>query len=275
MRTAKKCLPALLGVALLGWAASALAAPVPGSDRPTPEDVAKAERAVRDQLEQLKGSAAELQSITDKALARTFPRYTFFCAFFRQYPVARLTPEGLKDSNLFAVGRGGKVELMTDSSQLKQFFKDHLPPTRTEDQLKDAARAWLDLTQAFHQDGFYQFAIEDDSLKVNAGKDGTVVTGKAVLTRGGNGEIRTHLTFRNGRLALLNQDKQLRSGPRPICQATKLLDPDPVVRRMAEQDLLIMGRAARGYLDEQRARASPELQQAIDRLWQRICVEDR
>src|SRR3954452_18960029 len=100
MRTANNSLTALLGGALLSWAASVPAAPVPGSDRPTAEDVAKAERAVRDQLEQLKGSAAEVQPITDAALARTFPGYTFFCAFFRQYPVARLTPEGLKDSNL-------------------------------------------------------------------------------------------------------------------------------------------------------------------------------
>jgi hypothetical protein len=30
--------------------------------------------------------------------------------------------------------------------------------------------------------------------------------------------------------------EQLRAGPRPICQATKLLDRDPIVRRMAEQD---------------------------------------
>jgi hypothetical protein len=44
---------------------------------------------------------------------------------------------------------------------------------------------------------------------------------------------------------------------------------------MAEQDLLIMGRAARGYLDEQRARATPALRKAIDRIWERILEGDR
>jgi hypothetical protein len=39
---------------------------------------------------------------------------------------------------------------------------------------------------------------------------------------------------------------------------------------MAEADLLFMGLAARDYLMEQRAQASPELRQAIDRLWERI-----
>lgn len=60
---------------------------------------------------------------------------------------------------------------------------------------------------------------------------------------------------------------------RPICQATKLLDADPIVRKMAERSIQIMGRAARGYLEEQRAQAAPDLQQAIDRMWQRILEE--
>jgi hypothetical protein len=61
---------------------------------------------------------------------------------------------------------------------------------------------------------------------------------------------------------------------RPICQATKLLDPDPIVRKMAEQDLLIMGAAARDYLLEQRAKAGPELQAAIDRIWERMLARE-
>ena len=62
-------------------------------------------------------------------------------------------------------------------------------------------------------------------------------------------------------------------GVRPICQATKLLDADPLVRRMAEQDILVMGQSAKEYLDEQRANAKPELKAAIDRIWKRIVDE--
>jgi hypothetical protein len=39
---------------------------------------------------------------------------------------------------------------------------------------------------------------------------------------------------------------------------------------MAEQDLIIMGPAAKDYLFEQRQNAKPELQRAIDRIWKRI-----
>ena len=67
----------------------------------------------------------------------------------------------------------------------------------------------------------------------------------------------------------------MKRGVRPICQATKLLDPDPVVRQMAEDAILVMGKAADEYLSEQRARATPALREAIDRIWQRILIEDR
>lgn len=60
-----------------------------------------------------------------------------------------------------------------------------------------------------------------------------------------------------------------------MCQATKLLDPDPVVRGMAEEAILVMGRGAKEYLDEQRTRARPALQAAIGRIWRRILSEGR
>ena len=88
---------------------------------------------------------------------------------------------------------------------------------------------------------------------------------------GGSGTVTASLTFDDaGKLAKVSEEAKFRPGPRPICQATKLLDPDAIVRKMAEQDLLIMGLAAREYLNEQRAQAGPELRRAIDRLWQRI-----
>ena len=67
-----------------------------------------------------------------------------------------------------------------------------------------------------------------------------------------------------GSLVQIYERSALRPGIRPICQATKLLDRDPIVRRMAEQDVLVMGRAAKPYLDQVRATARPKLQQAID-----------
>src|SRR5262249_39379852 len=134
-----------------------------------------------------------------------------------------------------------------------------------------ALTAWLTLAQEFHQDGFFKFEV----LRKDFSKAGDAVLGRAVVMQGGNGELNAKLTFAMGKLADVTESSKIIPGPRPICQATKLLDPDPIVRRMAENDLLFMGDLAKDYLDEQRAQASPELRQAIDRLWQRIQEQHR
>ena len=77
----------------------------------------------------------------------------------------------------------------------------------------------------------------------------------------------------DGVLVGVSETRDVRPGVRPICQATKLLDADPLVRRMAEQDILVMGKSAKAYLDEQRAKAKPELRAAIDHIWKRIVDE--
>src|SRR5205823_10311831 len=102
------------------------------------------------------------------------------------------------------------------------------------------------------------------------------ITGQTAVTGGGQGQIEMTMNFdRLGNFVRVQESSTVRPGVRPICQATKLLDRDPIVRRMAEQDILVMGRAAKPYLDEIRAKARPKLRQAIDRIWQRILDEGR
>ena len=259
----------------LSWRAAAAPAP-PDKPGPSDDDVAKAEKAVNDDLARLKADGANVQQVKDEAVNRAFPKYVFFGAFFRQFPVARVTPEGLSASNLYAVGPDGKPQLIQEAKQLQEFFKANLAPYKGEDQAKDAARAYVRLTEELHEDGFFKFELQDDSTKVGPSKDGSTATARAIVTAGGNGEITALLGFEpNGTIQSVEEKVTLKPGPRPICQATKLLDADPIVRRMAERDLLIMGRAAKPYLDEQRTKATPELQRAIDRVWRQILEEDR
>jgi hypothetical protein len=266
-----------LAFALLGWAgAVAPAGPTPREGKLTADQVARAEKVARKKLEELKGSYGSVQFIRDASLEKVFPRHAFFFVLFRQYPVGRVPPAGLKVSNVFTVGADGKVQVLTDPRQLEKFFRAQLPAGTGDAQLKEETRAWLSLAQQFSQDGFYTFRLVEDSLKVTRVKGGKRGSGTVVAMKGGSGTLSATLTFNeSGRLAEVSAITKLRPGPRPVCQATRLLDRDAVVRRMAEQDLLIMGRAAKPYLDEQRAKAPPELRRAIDRLWQRICAEDR
>jgi hypothetical protein len=248
----------------------------PAKAKLSDKDWAKAEKAVKAHLAKAGGPGALVSPLKDAALGKSVPGHAFFGVAFRQYPIARPTPAGLSAANVFAVGPDKKVQVFADVKGAEKFFKGKLPARTTETQLKDAARAWLVLAEQFHQDGFYQFEVMDDATKASRGKAGSTASAKSVVMRGGSGTFGVELTFNaGGKLTGTREDNKLRPGPRPRCQATKLLDADPVVRKMAEQDLLIMGRAAKGYLDEQRAKASPELRRAIDRLWKRILDEDR
>jgi hypothetical protein len=276
MSTRVKNLLALLGLVLLAGG-PLRAAPAPDgapARKPTEEEIKKAREAIDARLDKLHAQGAQVEFLADGAVTESLPGHLCYAVVFRQYPVARVLPEGLHAGNVFAVTKDGTVEVVSDADALKTFFRAALRPVDGEAAARQAAAGWLGLSEALHQDGFYRFGIPEKELTVEEG--GRRASGKALVERGGNGEIRVVLTFgADGRLTGAEETARLRPGPRPICQATKLLDPDPVVRRMAEQDLLIMGRAAKGYLDEQRARAAPGQQEAIDRLWRRILEDDR
>ncbi|MBY0522235.1 MAG: hypothetical protein K2R98_02490 [Gemmataceae bacterium] len=265
MTTRWLTLAALLGIAFLASGTLGAAADV---KKPSEDDVKKA-KELAGQI--AKGGDATV--FTDESLLKLFPGQFFVGVRYRQYPVAMLPPEPLMSFNLFVV-KDGKATLIKDG--LEKYFKSALPAVKDDATAKEAVKAYLLLAQEMANDGFYKFKMMDDSTKVVAEKGARKATGLVMATQGGNGEITVALDFDDaGKLAKATEGGKLKPGPRPICQATKLLDADPIVRKMAEQDLLIMGRAAHAYLMEQRAKANPDLQKAIDRMWQRILEDDK
>jgi len=237
------------------------------------DDASKAEKIVKDFLEEKKVAIAPVP-VNDEALAKAFPDTYFFSLVFPQFPVARLAPEPFKSQNVLVVPKDGKLVQLSDTKQLETFFKDKLGAIESGDTAKQAARAWLVLSQPLKQDGFFKFSVPRDDLKVDEEKGTRKASGKFVVTQGGKGKLAATLVFDDkGKLTKVSEENAIKPGVRPICQATKLLDADPLVRRMAEQDILVMGRACKGYLDEQRAKAAPDLQRAIDRVWKRVVEE--
>jgi hypothetical protein len=256
-------------------AAAVASAGQQGTEKKPPENVQKAQEKLAELLNQQKAGHGQVLWLSAPALTQLFPKDAFFAVRFRQFPVARVLPEGFRASNVFVVPEGGKVQRLADDKALLTFFQKHLDPVKDEKPAKEAVSAWLALSQEFLQDGFFKFEILTKEIEVDKTDGGLKASGRAMVTQGGNGELRVTLTFNpEGTLRAAVEEAKIKAGPRPICQATKLLDPDPIVRRMAEQDLLIMGRAAGDYLHEQRARATPELRQVIDRLWQRILNQE-
>jgi hypothetical protein len=241
----------------------------------TSEDTKKPEDWVREQFAVVRAQGVPpLIPITDETLPRTFPEHSFLTLRFRQYPVAQMAPEPLKACNLFAVKKDGTVRHITGTKALEEFFRNTLGLVTDDHSAKNSTEAWLRLTEELKQDGFFKFSIPKESLTVARSKSGWRASGRVIVTQGGKGEIGAALSFaESGRLTSVDETNTVKAGVRPICQATKLLDPDPIVRQMAEKDILVMGRAAKQYLNEQHAEAGPALKLAIDRIWQRIVDE--
>jgi hypothetical protein len=264
-----------VAVGLVLAAGPVMAAPVPPVGKPTAEDVKAAEKALLEYLQKKNALRGQHAQLKDEAVERTLPGYVFFTLLFRQYPVGIAPAPGFGVSSVLAVDRKGEVTLLKDSGELEKFLKANLPDVSKDDQARDAVRSYLKIAQEFRQDGFYKFELMDGSVKVGGDK-GKTAAGKVVVMQGGNGALDAKLEFdQAGKLVKAEETATIKPGPRPICQATKLLDPDPIVRKMAEQDLRCMGRFAREYLMEQRAKSSPELREAIDRIWKEIEKDDR
>jgi hypothetical protein len=243
----------------------------------TPSDPAAQQARIAEYLKGLDGApTARIGAQVGDGLAATFPDHTIFSVLFPQFPVGRIPPPPLKSSNLFAVPKkDGKVIPLTTIKEWDQFFQAHHRAIKSAEDASAATTAYLRGVAELNQDGFFKFTVKAEMPKLEGGTG--LASGQATVDpQGGNkGEVKTTVNFKDGRFASAETKVTLSAGIRPICQATKLLDPDPIVRAMAEQSIRVMGSLAKPYLDEQRAKASPELKQAIDRMWQRIQDEKR
>jgi hypothetical protein len=216
----------------------------------------------------------EIYPIEADYIGRTFAGISFFAVQFRQYPYFVYPPDPLeRQSNVFTV-QNGNVSFIDDTDGLRTFFSDQLGPVLDPDPAKDAGSAWLRLSEELKQDLFFTFS--DPVVEYMPTPAGAIVSGRVVVLNGGTGAIEMRMTLdAKGNLVDVRESSSVIAGVRPICQATKLLDRDPIVRRMAEQDILVMGRSAKSYLDAQRVKARPALKRAIDRIWARIVNEGR
>jgi hypothetical protein len=220
-----------------------------------------------------------LKQIESDEVNQVLPGYIFYIIYLRQYPVAYGPPdEQLGTQCIVAINKDLEIEKIPDEDALQVFYKAHQIEINTEVDCVLGIKAWLNLSQEYKNDGYYTFLISDDDIIVTE-LFGDVVTwgveGISRVVSGGEGVITANIIIDLfGSLVNVTEEYELIEGVRPICQSTKLLDKDPIVRKMAEKDLLAMGFSAKEYLFNQRAASSPKLQKAIDALWERIVKEE-
>jgi hypothetical protein len=200
----------------LGLPLCGTSSPRAGEPKQLPKEaVEKAQSALKNHLEKVKGSDGQIVRIDAAPLRQLFPKDVFFAVRYRVYPVAQRLPKGMKPSNVFVFSRG-KLTPIGNDLKLDEFFKDRLPAVTSDATAKKAAQAWLWLSQEFRQDGFYKFAVEDDEVKVEREGGKRTVTAKATVTGGGEGEVEVILQFdADGRIAATSFQHRLRPEPRP------------------------------------------------------------
>lgn len=216
-----------------------------------------------------------LSELKDIELAQTFDTHLkWFCLRYPIWPVAMNINAPLQSNNIFVLNENNKiVALIGDTGRLKKFCTQYMRPVKSAQDARTPLVAYLRLQQELAQDGMFQFSIRQDSLKVSRSGGQLVAEGRSIVApnTGNEGYLESQLVFAaDGKLLSAESVNKLQEGMRPICQSTKLLDPDPIVRKMAEQDILLMGKSCKFYLEDMRSRAKPEVRTAIDNIWKRI-----
>jgi hypothetical protein len=243
------------------------------------KESAAAQKKVEEHLATLKAQGAKTVVISDTPeLGKFFPNYQFVSVHFAEFPVARKPPEPLKSRNVFALSPDSKLQQLTEVKELENLFKTVVQINNTTPPEEPVA-AWFRLSQEFRQDGYFKFTLDKKKVRVNQRGTDVELTGElqVVPEMGNKGSLEVAITFdpNTGKVTKVQETGSVQAGIRPRCQASRLLDPDPVIRAICEQDLLVMGRAAEEYLMEQRGKAGPALREAIDRVWRQIVAENR
>lgn len=227
------------------------------------------------------GPGPSVQPIDDAFLTDVAKGATFHSVHYREYPVAVMPPQPLTQRNVFTVSAGRVSHFPTRASMEKNLVASARQIAKAD--MKALALAVLKVTTEYSQDGFFQFVfdVRKASLSESGGKLTVTAVSPVVQKAGDTGALTATLTFSPGttagrfKLVAVSHKDTVKAGVRPICQCTLLLDANPLVRRMAERDLLVMGKSAWPYISEQLKVASPELRREIERVWKKIQRGDR
>jgi len=110
------------------------------------------------------------------------------------------------------------VELIRDTNALEAFFRSQLLPVAGETQARNVVKAWLRLTQEFHQDGFFQFSNPDGGILVLHESGGIRASGKEDVESdyGNSGGISVSLSLDSaGKLTDVKETANVIAGRRP------------------------------------------------------------
>jgi len=142
-----------------------------------PLDVESARALVQAKLKQLGIASAPVQHLENGEVKSVLAGTQVFLLRYPRFPVARIPPAPLSSNNLFFVSPSGTVDIVSDAGQLRGWFQKHVHAD-TEKAAAQAVRAWLILAGELRQDGFYQFRLVNESVRVAKTAQGLSANGR-------------------------------------------------------------------------------------------------
>jgi hypothetical protein len=139
-----------------------------------------------------------IEPVESAAVRRLFPDERYYAVHFMSYPRAVATPPPLELNNLVRLRPDGSVGRIADLDELKKLWAEKLPPVGDEAHARTAVSGFLPLAVEFlsqHGRGRYTFDIPEDGVTASRQGDALTATGKAIATRGGQGQVTVTLTF--------------------------------------------------------------------------------
>jgi hypothetical protein len=138
-----------------------------------------------------------IEPVESAVVRRLFPDERYYAVHFMSYPRAVMTPPPLELNNLVRLRPDGSVDRIADLDALKKLWAEKLPPVRDEAHARAAVLGFLPLAVEFlhHGRGRYTFDIPEDGVTVSRQGDALTATGKAIATKGGEGQVTVTLTF--------------------------------------------------------------------------------
>ncbi len=181
---ANKSIVWLSGLVLSGILAA------PAAAAPTVREIAGSKLLVQEYLlDTLDAPSGSVEPYQDSLLTTSFPDYLFFVALYPRAAAVDL-PEPLKVANLFAVDSRGRVQLLSTTEEIAQFFRVGFNPTKKE---VDAVRVAVLLLRARYSD--YTIDLPQKDLKITLKGKERLGTAKLVVKEGGSGSVSVTVTL--------------------------------------------------------------------------------
>jgi hypothetical protein len=137
----------------------------------------------------------KVEAVENEHVLKAFANDRFYSVHAKKMPRPDMVPKALRTMKLVRIRADGSVEGIQDVEALKALLSAKFSGVRKEAQTRASLMTSLRLAEEYYQDGNMTFTVPADNISVKSEGDRIIATGKAVVSKGGKGEVQVTLNF--------------------------------------------------------------------------------